>query len=106
MAVEEGDEETVASVVADVDGYQEQVEGLEFRRMFSGEMDANNAFLDIHSLILLTTFSTNPRSLPKACASAGLFHISGLSNSFKTSVKRSLLTSKSKIPPKRTSPLT
>jgi peptide chain release factor 2 len=30
-------------------GFEKQVEGLEFRRMFSGEMDANHAFLDIQS---------------------------------------------------------
>ncbi len=49
MAAEEGDEDTVSSVVADLDGYERQVSDLEFRRMFSGPMDANNAFLDIQS---------------------------------------------------------
>ncbi len=49
MAVEEQDEETVNSVITDVAAFEEQVMGLEFRRMFSGEMDANNAFLDIQS---------------------------------------------------------
>jgi len=49
MAVEEGDEETVDSVIADLVDFEEQVAGLEFRRMFAGEMDANNAFLDIQS---------------------------------------------------------
>ena len=29
--------------------FETRVEGLEFRRMFSGEMDANNAYLDIQS---------------------------------------------------------
>jgi len=49
MAVEEGDEETVDSIADDVESYTKLVETLEFRRMFSGEMDANNAFLDIQA---------------------------------------------------------
>ena len=49
MAVEEGDAETVDSITDDVESYTKQVETLEFRRMFSGEMDANNAFLDIQA---------------------------------------------------------
>ncbi len=49
MAVEEGDEGTVNSLVTELDGYEKQVSDLEFRRMFSGEMDPNNAFLDIQS---------------------------------------------------------
>lgn len=49
MAVEEDDEESAEAVVADLADMEKQVEELEFRRMFSGEMDANNAFLDIQS---------------------------------------------------------
>ena len=49
MAVEEGDAETVDAVVADLETYEQQVAELEFRRMFSGEMDASNAFLDIQA---------------------------------------------------------
>ncbi len=49
MAVEEGDADTVDSVAADVKRYEERVGELEFRRMFSGELDANNAFLDIQA---------------------------------------------------------
>ena len=49
MAVEEGDEETIDSLVADLETYETQVSELEFRRMFSGEMDANNAFVDIQA---------------------------------------------------------
>ncbi|MGZ8193761.1 MAG: peptide chain release factor 2 [Methylobacter sp.] len=49
MAVEEGDEETVNTVVADLAHLETKVAALEFRRMFSGEMDANNAFVDIQS---------------------------------------------------------
>lgn len=49
MAVEEDDEETVDTVVTDLNEFEQRVAGLEFRRMFAGEMDANNAFLDIQS---------------------------------------------------------
>lgn len=49
MAVEEQDEETVEAVKADLNALTSQLENLEFRRMFSGEMDANNAYLDIQS---------------------------------------------------------
>ncbi len=49
MAVEENDADTVADVENDLAGLREQLELLEFRRMFSGEMDPNNAFLDIQA---------------------------------------------------------
>ena len=49
MAVEENDEATVDTVVADLADFEKRVSDLEFRRMFSGEMDACNAFLDIQS---------------------------------------------------------
>ena len=49
MAVEEGDADTVDAVCADVDAFDKRVAELEFRRMFSGEMDANSAFLDIQA---------------------------------------------------------
>ena len=49
MAREEGDQETVDAVAADVAEAETELEALEFRRMFSGEMDAANAFLDIQA---------------------------------------------------------
>jgi peptide chain release factor 2 len=49
MAVMEADAGSVAEVEADVAKIQKEVESLEFRRMFSGEMDPNSAFLDIQS---------------------------------------------------------
>jgi peptide chain release factor 2 len=49
LAEEEDDEGTVGEIVADLDKYESVVADLEFRRMFSGEMDANNAFVDIQS---------------------------------------------------------
>ena len=49
MAVEEDDEGSAEAVSDDLQQSLKQVEELEFRRMFSGEMDASNAFLDIQS---------------------------------------------------------
>ncbi|WP_158774963.1 peptide chain release factor 2 [Cobetia sp. L2A1] len=49
MAVEEDDEGTVDEVVRELNHLKASLEKLEFRRMFSGEMDANNAYLDIQS---------------------------------------------------------
>ena len=49
LAVEEDDEATVGDVVTDLDGIEERVASLEFQRMFSGEMDDSNAFVDIQS---------------------------------------------------------
>jgi peptide chain release factor 2 len=49
LAVDEGDEATAKEVQKDIAGYETQLEALEFRRMFSGELDVNNAFLDIQS---------------------------------------------------------
>jgi peptide chain release factor 2 len=49
MAAEDEDAETIASVQADLDEFEDQVATLEFRRMFSGEMDSANAFLDIQA---------------------------------------------------------
>ncbi|EAR20950.1 hypothetical protein NB231_00155 [Nitrococcus mobilis Nb-231] len=49
LARTENDEATLAELDADVTGYQSEIEALEFRRMFSGEMDERNAFLDIQA---------------------------------------------------------
>jgi len=49
LAEAEQDEETVESVVEDLDEQEKALAQLEFQRMFSGEMDPNNAFLDIQS---------------------------------------------------------
>lgn len=49
MAAEEDDEETVQSVTLELDGKEKSLAQLEFKRMFSGQMDANSAFLDIQS---------------------------------------------------------
>jgi peptide chain release factor 2 len=47
MAEEEQDEGTLAEIEADVSALSAHVERLEFRRMFSGEMDSAGAFLDV-----------------------------------------------------------
>ena len=49
IADEEEDEGTAAEIEADLAGLDKELEKLEFRRMFSGEMDANNAYLDIQA---------------------------------------------------------
>lgn len=49
LAEMEDDESTVDSVIEDLTKLEDQVALLEFRRMFSGEMDTNNAFVDIQS---------------------------------------------------------
>jgi peptide chain release factor 2 len=49
LAVEEDDSGTLDELVSDLAGFEKQVGGLEFRRMFSGELDNSNAFLDIQS---------------------------------------------------------
>jgi len=49
MAVEEQDADTVKAVREELDRLNRELEELEFRRMFSGEMDANNAYLDIQA---------------------------------------------------------
>jgi peptide chain release factor 2 len=49
MAIEEGDEDTVAGIAADAAALEKRVGELEFRRMFSGAMDEHNAFVDINA---------------------------------------------------------
>jgi peptide chain release factor 2 len=49
LAVDEADEDLVAEVDTDLNHLDEQLKKLEFRRMFSGEMDPNSAYLDIQS---------------------------------------------------------
>ena len=49
FAAEENDQETLDAVEEDVHSLEAGIAKLEFRRMFSGEMDANSAFVDIQS---------------------------------------------------------
>ncbi len=49
LAVEEDDEGTLDDVTAELNHLDKLLSDLEFRRMFSGEMDANHCFIDIQS---------------------------------------------------------
>ena len=49
LAEAEDDEATVNAALEDVGRIEHRIEDLEFRRMFSGELDPNNAFLDIQA---------------------------------------------------------
>lgn len=49
LAQMEEDEETVAEIRRDLAGLDARLEKLEFRRMFSGEMDPNSAYMDIQA---------------------------------------------------------
>ncbi len=49
MAVEENDQASVDELVAELNDLDEHLAKLEFRRMFCGEMDAENAYIDIQS---------------------------------------------------------
>ncbi|WP_141452970.1 peptide chain release factor 2 [Pseudoxanthomonas sp. z9] len=49
LAESENDEETAQAVVEDVERFAGRVDKLEFQRMFSGEMDSANAFVDIQA---------------------------------------------------------
>ena len=49
LAFEESDAATMDELARDLDRFETQLAGLEFRRMFSGEMDPNSAYLDIQS---------------------------------------------------------
>ncbi|HLU61993.1 MAG TPA: peptide chain release factor 2 [Gammaproteobacteria bacterium] len=49
LLAEEDDAAGIADIEKELDQLEEDVERLEFTRMFSGEMDASNAFLDIQA---------------------------------------------------------
>lgn len=49
LAVQDQDAQTVDDIARDIEGMEDMLADLEFRRMFSGEMDMNNAFLDIQA---------------------------------------------------------
>ncbi|WP_157474305.1 peptide chain release factor 2 [Leucothrix mucor] len=49
MSEADDDEAAVADVIAELGEYEKELKALEFKRMFSGEMDACSAFLDIQS---------------------------------------------------------
>lgn len=49
MSVAESDVGSIADIENELNQFQKQLELLEFRRMFSGDMDMNSAYLDIQS---------------------------------------------------------
>jgi peptide chain release factor 2 len=49
LARAESDDDMLASVEADVAGIEKRVADMEFRRMFSNPLDANNCFIDIQA---------------------------------------------------------
>ena len=49
LIIEENDEEALHSVLADLGSFEQQIEQLEFRRMFNGEHDVSDAYLEVQS---------------------------------------------------------
>lgn len=49
LAFTENDTDTLAVITNDAEQLTKQIADLEFRRMFSGEMDANSAYMDVQS---------------------------------------------------------
>ena len=49
MSEADDDEAAVNDVIEEIDGYENDLAKLEFKRMFSGEMDSANAFLEVQS---------------------------------------------------------
>jgi peptide chain release factor 2 len=49
LAQDDEDEETADAVESDLEALERQLAALEFRRMFSGEMDGSHAYVDIQS---------------------------------------------------------
>jgi peptide chain release factor 2 len=49
LAEDEGDDATAGEVAKDLADYGSRLTALEFRRMFAGEMDPHNAYLDIQA---------------------------------------------------------
>lgn len=49
LALQENDNEMVEHIVSELDKITKKIEELEFQRMFSGELDANSAYMEIQS---------------------------------------------------------
>lgn len=49
LAAQENDGDTAESIIKELEKVTKKVEQLEFQRMFSGEMDPNNAYVDVQS---------------------------------------------------------
>jgi peptide chain release factor 2 len=70
MAAADGDDDTVQSIVGDLDKIDARVSKLEFQRMFSGELDSAAAFVDVQAGAGGTEARTGPKS-SCACTCAG-----------------------------------
>ena len=66
MAASDDDDATLESIELDANGFQEKLEALEFRRMFSNPADPLNCFLDIGAAPAARKRRTGPRC---CCAS-------------------------------------
>ena len=66
LAASDDDDATLESIELDANGFQEKLEALEFRRMFSNPADPLNCFLDIQAGAGGTEARTGPRC---CCAS-------------------------------------
>ena len=49
LIIEENEEEALHSVLTDLGSFEQQIEQLEFRRMFNGEHDVSDAYLEVQS---------------------------------------------------------
>ena len=49
MAAEENDADAIDDIISELDGLEKELATLEFRRMFSGKMDPNGAFVEIQA---------------------------------------------------------
>ena len=49
LAKEEGDKETLKTILIDTENISKLVDDVEFKRMFSNPMDPNNCFIDFQS---------------------------------------------------------
>jgi len=49
LAITENDQATFDAIMRDLANFEQQINKLEFQRMFAGELDTNNAYLDIQS---------------------------------------------------------
>ncbi len=70
LAVEADDEETFNEAVAELDALEEKLAQLEFRRMFSGEYDSADCYLDIQAGLAVRKHRTG-RACLSVCICAG-----------------------------------
>lgn len=74
LAVEADDATLLADVQAELDEAEAKVADLEFKRMFSGEMDGNNCYVDISQAQAVPKHKTGQRCCC-GCICAGVNHM-------------------------------